>query len=65
MGYYLYTFRFIGRMLLAAVVQLHFFGTTDDAARFDIRPAIASRNFRIVSERDFIRFALQKLFADQ
>ena len=45
-GYYLYTFRFIGRMLHAAVVQLqlHIFGTTNDAARFDIRPAIASRS---------------------
>ena len=66
-GYYLYTFRFIGRMLHAAVVrlQVHIFGTTIDAARFNIRLAIASRNFRIVSERDFIRIVLQKLFADQ
>ena len=46
-------------MLLTAVVQLHSFGATNDAARFDIRPAIASRNFRKVSERHFIRFALQ------
>ena len=52
------------RMLLAAVVQLHFLGAIDDAARFDIRPAIACRKFRIVSERDFIRFVLRKLFAD-
>ena len=47
-------FQIIGRMLLAAVMQLHFFGATNDAARFDIRPAIASRNIRIASERDFI-----------
>ena len=52
-------------MLLTTVVQLHFLGDTKDAARFDIRPAIASKNIRIVSERDFLRFALQKLFADQ
>ena len=52
-------------MLLTKVVQLHFLGDTDDAARFDIRPAIASKNLRIVSEREFIRFALQKLFVDQ
>ena len=54
-------------MLHAAVVQLqlHIFGNTIDAAKFDTRPAIASSNFRIVSERDFIRIALQKLFADQ
>lgn len=33
--------------------------------RFDIRPAIASKDLRIVSEHDSIRFALQKLSADQ
>lgn len=53
------------RMLLTTVVQLHLLGDTKDAARFDIRPAIASKNIHVVSERDFIRFALQKLFADQ